>query len=155
MAGALIWAAFSDLRHYLIPNRIPVLIAAAYAVIASALPLTFVIGGFLTGLAVLALGMLVFARGWMGGGDVKLMAAVALWAGPSFLPVFGLVTSISGALLALIMLSPARRMLPAPSADALELTGADGTAVRQPMPFGVAIATGGLFLAALYLPLLR
>ena len=154
-AGALIWAASSDLRYYLIPNRIPLLIALAYAAIASSLPLTFVVGGFLTGLAVLAVGTLVFARGWMGGGDVKLLAAVALWAGPSRLPIFALATSLSGAVLALLLLSPMRKLLPAPSAGALELSRADGSAMRQPMPFGVPIAIGGLVLVASYLPLMR
>ncbi len=124
-AGALIWAASNDLRYYLIPNRIPVLIALAYAVIAFTLPLTFVVGGFLTGLAVLAVGTLVFARGWMGGGDVKLLAAVTLWAGPSLLLIFarhlaerrGSRTSFA---------FPRAQLLPAPSAGALELSRADG-----------------------------
>ena len=158
MVGALIWAALSDLRYYLIPNRIPLAVAAAYGAIAGFLPLTFVAGGVLTGLAVLAVGTLIFARGWMGGGDVKLLAAVALWAGPTYLPLFAFVTALAGAVLAAVMLSPARRYLPAASVDALTLTGAGGGpggAVRQPMPFGVAISVGGLALAGLYLPLLH
>ncbi len=159
MVGVLIWAAVSDLRYYLIPNRIPLAVAAAYAAIAGFLPLTFVIGGVLTGVAVLALGTLVFARGWMGGGDVKLLAAVSLWAGPTYLSLFAFVTALAGAVLAAVMLSPARRYLPAASADALALTGGarvhGGSAVRQPMPFGVAISVGGIFLAALYFPLLH
>ena len=150
MVGALIWAALSDLRYYLIPNRIPLAVVAAYAAIAGFLPLTFVAGGLLTGLAVLAVGTIIFARGWMGGGDVKLLAAVSLWAGPSFLSLFAFVTGLAAAALAVLMLSPARRFLPAPSVGALDLTGA-----HQPMPFGVAISAGGIFLALLYLPLLH
>ena len=34
------------------------------------------------GLAVLAFGVLLFIPGWFGGGDAKLMAAIALWIGP-------------------------------------------------------------------------
>jgi prepilin signal peptidase PulO-like enzyme (type II secretory pathway) len=42
-------------------------------------------------------------------------------------------------------------MMPAPSVEAVSLTGSAGSGMRQPMPFGVAIAIGGLFVVALRL----
>ena len=39
-------------------------------------------------LSVLAAGVLLFLRGWLGAGDVKLMAAVALWTGFAYLAQF-------------------------------------------------------------------
>ena len=36
--AALGWAAVSDVRHYLIPNRIPLIIAAAFGVAAIGTP---------------------------------------------------------------------------------------------------------------------
>jgi prepilin peptidase CpaA len=147
-ACALGWAAVSDIRHYIIPNKIPVIVTAAFIVAAFFMPLQFMLGGFLTGLAILAIGAFFFARGWMGGGDVKLLAAVSLWAGPSFLSTFAVVTGLSGAVLAAVMLSPLRRYMPMASADALTMTGP----AQEPMPYGVAIAAGGLFVLALYLP---
>ena len=147
-AGALGWAAISDIRHYIIPNRTVVAVAAAYAVFACSMPSFFALGGAVAGLIVFAVATLFFARGWMGGGDAKLATVTALWAGGPFLSSFTIVTCLSGAALALLMLTPARRLMPAPSADALSLAG-------QPMPFGVPIAIGGLFVLALNLPLPR
>jgi hypothetical protein len=45
-------------------------------------------------------------------------------------------------LLAIALLTPLRRQLPAPPAA---LAAGTPGALRQPMPFGVAIAVGGLF----------
>jgi prepilin peptidase CpaA len=81
----------------------------------------------------------------MGGGDVKLFSALALWCGPSRLASFTLVTSLAGVAVALIMLSPLRRLAPAAPDEAR-------SAARQPMPYGVAIAAGGVWLLAQYLP---
>ncbi len=153
-AGALIWASISDIRYYFIPNTIPIIITAAYAVFAFFMPLPHLIGGLLMGTLVFAAGALLFARGLMGGGDVKLMAAAALWAGPSLISTFAIAVSLSGALLAALMLSPLRGLMPAPSQDAVALTGGSDTGLRQPMPFGVAIAIGGLCVLALSIPTL-
>lgn len=78
------------------------------------------------GLAVLAVTAFAFWRGVMGGGDAKLLAACALWTGWSELPRFLITTSLAGGLLALIILC-----------------------LRQPeerrrLPYGIAIAAGGL-----------
>jgi prepilin peptidase CpaA len=150
------WAAISDIRRYIIPNRAVAAIAAAYAIFACSMPSSFAIGGGVAALIVFAVATMFFARGWMGGGDAKLITVTALWAGVPFLSSFTTVTCLSGAALAILMLTPARRLLPAPSADAVSLAGGpapDGTSggLRQPMPFGVPIAIGGLFVLALYL----
>ena len=143
-ASALVWAAVSDIRHYIIPNRTVAIIGAAYFLFACSMPWPFAIGGGLAGLIVFSVAALFFARGWMGGGDAKLMTAAALWAGFSDLSTFALVTSVTGAGLGIFMLTPARRVMPAPSPEALSLA-------RQPMPFGVPIAAGGLAVLAHYM----
>ncbi len=153
-AGALIWAAINDIRHYFIPNSIPIIITLSYAVSAFFMPFPHLIGGVLTAALVFTVGALLFARGLMGGGDVKLMAAAALWAGPSLISTFAIAVSLSGALLAALMLSPLRGLMPAPSPEAVALTGGSDTGLRQPMPFGVAIAIGGLCVLALSIPAL-
>lgn len=154
-ACALSWAAFNDIRYYIIPNTVPVVITISFALTACFMPMQFLIGGLMVGLAVFGVGVLLFICGLMGGGDAKLLTAVAFWAGPAFLSEFAIVTSLSGAVLAALMLSPLRRYLPTPSSDALALTGNSGQARHQPMPFGAAIAAGGVFVLALYLPQLR
>jgi prepilin peptidase CpaA len=155
-AGAMGWAAISDIRHYIIPNRTVAAIAASYTVFACSMPASFAIGGVIAGMIVFAVATLFFARGWMGGGDAKLITVAALWAGAPLLSAFTAVTCLSGAVLAIVMLTPARRLMPAPSADAVSLAGGPapdgmGGGLRQPMPFGVPIAIGGLFVLALYL----
>ena len=129
-------------------------IVAAFVFAACFMPISFLTGGVLTGLGVFAMAVFFFARGWMGGGDVKLLGAMALWVGPSFLSPFAVGTCMRGAALGILMLSPLKRLMPLPSADALSLAGGE-TAARQPMPFGVAIAIGGISVLARYLPLLQ
>ena len=150
-AGLLAYCALSDLKSYHIPNWACLAVAFFWAIYAwrqgeLAAP------ALLTGVAVLALGALTFWRGWMGGGDVKLLAATALWSGPTGLTGFSVILGATGALLALIMVSPANRLLPAPPA---ELTSGGGEGVlARPMPFGVAISVAGLWAIAQHLPVL-
>ncbi|MDB5465773.1 MAG: cpaA [Phenylobacterium sp.] len=145
-AVALAWAAASDFSRYLIPNRVCALVAAGYALAGFGLPLGPWVAGLAVGVLVLGVGAALFARGWVGGGDVKLAAAVTLWAGPAQFSDFALVTSIVGAALAGLMLSPLRRLMPRPA-------WADGATagLGQPMPFGVPIAAGGAWVLVLHL----
>jgi prepilin peptidase CpaA len=143
--AALTWAAVSDFRHFLIPNRISVFVAGGYLIAVAGMPMHAWLAGLATGGAVLAAGTLLFARGFVGGGDVKLASVAALWAGPGLFSDFALATGIVGIALAGLMLSPLRRRLPAaPEGDPT-------TGLRQPMPFGVALAAGGLWVALLHL----
>ncbi len=157
-AVSLGWAAVSDIRRYLIPNTASVLIASAYLALACGQPVAFLVAGSLTGFAVLAVGIFLFSRGWMGGGDVKLLAAMALWAGPGLLSTFTFATCVAGAILGLLMLTPFRRLMPpAPTRPVVGLGngGVPAGGLRQPMPFGVAIALGGVYILFLQLPLVR
>lgn len=144
-AVGLIWAAVSDLHRYLIPNRVCALIAGAYGLAAVAMPLGPWIAGLAIGALALGVGTVLFARGWVGGGDVKLTAAIALWAGPAYVSDFALTTSLAGMALAAFMMTPARRLMPRPA-------GVEATAgLRQPMPFGVPLAAGGAWVLVQHL----
>ena len=57
----------------------------------------------------LVAGMAVWRCGWLGGGDVKLIAALSLWAGADQLPVLLLAIGVSGGALAVAILL-ARRL---------------------------------------------
>ena len=99
-------------------------------------------------LAVFLGGAVLFARGWLGGGDVKLLSAATLWAGaPQALGLL-VVTGLLGGALALILLSPFGRIAPAarrllgPPDTPPSHPGAPEPAV--PVPYGVAIAGAGL-----------
>lgn len=140
LAGALVAAAAFDLSRYLIPNRFPAVIAASFVASAPFVPFGEWLAGAATGLVVLFGGVILFARGMLGGGDVKLLAASALFAGPTLLMPFLLVTTLTGAVLACCLLTPLARLMPAPP-------GSTAPALRRPIPYGLAIAAGGLFIA--------
>lgn len=144
-AAGLAWAAASDVSRYLIPNRVCLLIAASYLLTATALPFGVWLSGLAIGLLALGVGLVLFARGLVGGGDVKLAAAIALWAGPAHLSGFALVTSLAGVALAIVMLSPARRLMPRAAGHEA------GSGLAQPMPFGAPLAAGGAWVLVQHL----
>jgi prepilin peptidase CpaA len=104
--GLMAFAAMMDLFTMTIPNRISILLAVAFVLVA---PLTamgweeyFMHLG--TGFAVLAIGILLFALGLLGGGDVKLLAAASLWLGFENLLQYVVLVAILGGLLSIVLL---------------------------------------------------
>ena len=97
-------ACVTDLRDGRIPNVLTFgAIAVAFAVHAL-LPqgsgLAHVGFGFLVGLAVF---FPFFALGGMGAGDVKLMAAIGAWLGPTLALLTALYGAVAGGVLALVV----------------------------------------------------
>ena len=111
--------AFIDLRTRRVPNVLTVSLAALGIASAAA---------GLTGLTMqaaavgLVLGMLFMMPGYLfgatGAGDVKLLAAVGAWLGPTHIGAAFLYTAIAGGVLALIVARRRRRL-----AGTLERTG--------------------------------
>lgn len=141
LAIALVVAAVTDFRQRRIGNWLNAGIALAAPLFwwASGLSLwpdvAMQIGVALATFAVLAA---MFAMGWMGGGDVKLLAALALWiAPPLFLNLVVMMALLGGVLtIGLCMTHVMRRRK-----DKLTI------------PYGVAIALAGLWvIGANYLP---
>jgi prepilin peptidase CpaA len=139
-------AAFEDFRRLVIPNLLPILLCAAWPAYFAAAPSFYgALASIGCGLAVFLVGALLFARGYLGGGDVKLLSAAALWAGPAGVPSLLLLTAILGGVLALFLLLPiggqlatsARLMLGQPAAPA-------GHGLAMPIPYGMAIAGAAL-----------
>lgn len=135
LALLLVAAATTDIRSRVIPNALTLAIALlavpwwlATGLTAGGMGVQLIVAG-----VVLALFAGCFAMGMMGGGDVKLIAALALW-----LPLMQLMTmlvwmAIGGGVLtlALLVVHRLRRR-----AHALEI------------PYGVAIAAASLMLVA-------
>ena len=146
-------AAFEDFRRLAIPNLLPLLLCAGWPFYVAAVPVPggtvgAALGALGVALAVFLVGGVLFARGWLGGGDVKLLSAATLWAGaPQALGLL-VVTGLLGGALALILLSPfgkfasAARQLLGPPDTPPSQPGAPEPAV--PVPYGVAIAGAGL-----------
>ncbi len=139
--GCVAAAAVADLRHFEIPDQWSIAIAALFAAFAfAALPFGAWWPHPLAGALVFLGGALLFARGWLGGGDVKLLAACAVWTGFAGLPQFLVGTAACGGLLALTMIVARRVSGPEPAYPGL---AADG-----PLPYAVAILGGALTYAA-------
>ena len=112
--------------------------------------------------AVLLAGMVVWRCGWLGGGDVKLIAALSLWAGTDHLASFLLAVALSGGVLALAIVL-AGRLARSPAATLLQVHSGRWLPVAAPalasvarqgvasLPYGVAVALGGCWLVRLLL----
>lgn len=141
LCGVLAYAAFCDVRSYTISNRICVAVAVLYAVHGLSGASIDWMWALATGGLVFLAGAALFAAGAIGGGDVKLMAALGLWAGPKLLLPFLAVTSFAGGAVALFVLLRCRL--------AAQPAGAEmaGSAQAAAVPYGVAIAAGGFYVA--------
>jgi prepilin peptidase CpaA len=137
----LLTAAVTDLRWRIIPNAVPVVLVLGCAV---SLLLRHDFTGLLQALAVggtvLLAGAVLFAMGWIGGGDVKLTAAVAAWVGVAGLGEFLTVMALAGGLLALAMLAgeALTRLLGRARADR----------ARRGVPYGLAIVAAAVWTLA-------
>ncbi|WP_185984698.1 A24 family peptidase [Aureimonas mangrovi] len=81
----MFWAMASDIASMTISNRLCLALAAVFpfAALAYGLSSTEIGVHALTGALALALTFALFSLNWMGGGDAKLIAATALWFGPT------------------------------------------------------------------------
>jgi prepilin peptidase CpaA len=155
-AFCLLWAAARDARGYVIPNRAIVATTALFPVylltraIATG-SMTSALGDGAIGLSLAALvliaGFAMFSLHLIGGGDAKLASAVALWAGADNVVAFLIIASISGGVLAaavLIWRAAFPQLESAPSVQNFGVRLRQG--LKAPVPFGVAIAIGGLYI---------
>ena len=136
-------AAICDLQSLRIPNALSIALVAlfpAYALTQGSL--TTALYAVLIGGAVLAVAFVPFAFGVMGGGDVKFLAAVALWAGPAHIIEFIWFSTLAGGALALVMISRLRFPL-ATACHAIGETEAHDTLLGRAVPYAVGIAVGG------------
>jgi len=134
-----IGAALQDGWRLRISNLFPLAIMVCFAGWVAVVGLEFDLWQNLAAfLLCLAVGIFLFSREWLGGGDVKLLAALALWFDLPGAGQFLVLTMIGGGLVALALVA-FRRLVPATA----------GTAVaafrrRGPIPYGLAIAAGAL-----------
>ncbi|MFN3590776.1 MAG: prepilin peptidase [Thermaurantiacus sp.] len=151
-AVLLVIAAVHDVVSRMVPDYTAFGIALAGAAI------HLLSGGILWHLAVAAIvlgvGLLLFWLRVMGGGDVKLLAAVALLLPPADVPLAIAAIAIAGGVLALAFLAlrpqfRGRKVVPAGRAASLyrRALAAEAWRIRRggPLPYAVAIAAGTLF----------
>lgn len=133
LCALLLWAALTDLRARIITNGLNGAIALLAPLYwwSIGLPLwpdAVVQVGLAIGVLALLIGL--FALGAMGGGDVKLLAALALWLPPGAVLTLLVLTSLLGAPVTIAAVAHHR------------FTRRIG---RAEIPYGVAIALAGLW----------
>lgn len=136
LAAMLVFAAVVDVRTFTISNRLNLTVAllAPLYWLSIALPVWPGVGVQLAaGAAVFVLLAGAFYAGMMGGGDVKLASALALWFSPGSTLKFLVLMSLAGGVLTIGILA---------------LHRARGRTGRPEIPYGVAIAFGGLAILA-------
>ena len=136
LAATLVVAAVIDARTFTISNRLNAAVALGaplYWLSIALTPWPGVAIQLAAGGVVFALLAGAFYAGMMGGGDVKLAAALALWFSPAGTIKFLVWMAIAGGVLTLGILVWHR---------------ARGNEGRPKIPYGVAIACGALFVLA-------
>ena len=137
-------AAGWDLTSYTIPNVFQIVLIASFLVfvVVSHMPLAAVGGHLAAGLVGLVAGIVLFALGYIGGGDAKLFACVVLWFGFHDFAGYALVVSLLGGALTLGLLGLRSLVLPARLTGHAWLVRLHDR--RAGIPYGVALAAGAL-----------
>jgi prepilin peptidase CpaA len=132
--GALVVAAVEDAWRLRLSNVTCaiVLVLALVAIVLSGLSLSLW-QNVLMFVVVLVLGTVAFSARWLGGGDVKLLASLALWMDVRTALWFLAAVFISGGLLALIFM-----------AGRAAFRRSAGDRGRKSLPYGIAIAVGAI-----------
>jgi prepilin peptidase CpaA len=140
--GIFVIVAYADIRTRRIPNELIVglLALAAFRIALTGDPnsalYTLIAGG-----ALFLATFLLFWRGFLGGGDVKLMTATGFLIGYHNFFEFLFVMSVCGALVAVAVLARDRfgmRRATTPASEQSE------PSARLTVPYGVAIAAAGI-----------
>ncbi|MEP4380658.1 MAG: prepilin peptidase [Alphaproteobacteria bacterium] len=149
LLGLAVTAAVTDLRSYRIPNSISLAIAASFPIFVLAGGADFR-GGLFAGGLVFAVGVFLYSRGWMGGGDVKLLAALSLWAGTELVLPMVVIITLTGGIMSFaewFRIGGFNRLLARhiPTMDgAIAVPAARERAV---VPYAAAILAGALYVA--------
>ena len=159
---ALCALAAYDIRHRRLPTRLVAVVAGLYIVdaLVAGDPWLLIVKHGAVALAAFVIGFGLFALRWIGGGDVKLAAAIFMWTGaPLAWPVLLLVSAL-GLPVALCSMLAARiarrhdagvaRDNNRPRSTLRRLAG--WCSAKRGVPYGVALAAGGA--AGLWLPLI-
>lgn len=148
-AGCFGVAALQDMALRVVPNGVPLAIAAvgaALRVMDGSLP-----AGLVAAVAVFAAAAACWRRGWLGGADVKLFGAGALLAPPGAVLGFVLSACLAGGVLAALYWLVGRLVAPpssvCPSNVFARLVRVERRRLRRggPLPYALAITAGACF----------
>lgn len=153
--------AFFDVSHRRITNNDVGIVVVLWLLYTPFLVSSSIIAAIGLAMLVLTLGFAVWRAGWLGAGDAKLVAALTLWAGPDHGAFMLLTIIFCGGAIAAAMLVMRRhefvlhwlcaRLVPArcrsESNASATLSMSVGMLGAKSVPYGVAIAAGGIWVA--------
>lgn len=143
--AAMAFAGAMDLLTMTIPNRISLALLAAFVIAVPATGMSWEQVGWHVGafLLILSCTITMFALGWMGGGDAKLIAVASLWVGFENLVMFlAQVAALGGVLAIVILVYRAYPLAAFPIPDWAARLHKSGSGI----PYGIAIAGGALLI---------
>ena len=141
-AAIFIGAAVNDACFYRIPNYMCALLLVLFPILVLTAPHSIDWHqNVMVFLLVAASGFAMFLGKLVGAGDIKLLSVAALWAGPHLIAVLIIVTAIAGGGVSLAMAIITYRRQHA--------AGEKAALAHVPIPYGIAIATGGLAMLAM------
>ena len=140
-----VYAALNDAASFKIPNFVSLVMVALFPLHVWTSPVAVAwLHDLAVGALVFASGLVMFARGLMGGGDVKFISAVALWAGPGLILPFLMIMGLAGGVLAISVLlyqSAGRLRVEGPWCLIDAMRAHD----LPKIPYGIAIAAGATY----------
>lgn len=159
-AASMLWAAITDIRSYILSNKLCLMVVALYFIFIAALYFsgtsptwTYIGYSFAIAIGCFIFLVVLFAYGFIGGGDVKLIPAVLLWAGPAYSLKFILITTICGGFVAILTICcrniksylsnvKSSENINFFMRESSELVNNDNN-----IPYGIGISVGGLYVA--------
>lgn len=150
LALSLLAAAGFDLWRFEIPDTLTITIIAGAVLFGLGTPGFDWASHAAAGGAFFAFGLLAFTRGWLGGGDVKVMTGCACWATLGTIIEQQVLVGLAGGVLAVAL------MLVRHSLKLAGVTGEDAprlVRVGADLPYAVAIAGGMAVWAWRHLPI--
>ena len=139
-------AAIIDFRTFTISNKFPIIIVGLFVIYwaISGFNLGILGASILSAAAAFVVALALYVFRVMGGGDVKLLAALALWFSPVNLLPFFFWIAITGGVIGAVFL--AYHMIKKRTVQETPTGVADASAVnsalKQRVPYGPAIAVG-------------
>jgi len=143
--GLVFAAGISDILTLTVPNRFSAAIVLLYPsyVLSTSAPVDWQ-GAVLIAFGATVFGFVLYALGFWGGGDAKLLGAAALWAGPDWILDFTVFTTLAGGVITIFVCL--QHYLPhIYTTGFFRFRDALPRLRGTPIPYGAAIAVSALY----------
>ncbi len=145
--ACVVIGAVCDVRRFEIPDTLSVVLLVTAAIFGFLHPGFGWFSHIGAALLMFLFGLLAFSRGWLGGGDIKLMTGISAWTGLAGLPLLFVALSLAGGALAILLLGVRKVLSGRDPATLPRVFQSDA-----PLPYAVAIAAGTLWWAVTAYP---